>query len=229
MIEIKLDNKTIELQEYMTVDQYQRLQTAKVFEDKIDSKKLLSIYLNVKEEELKDAPLKEVEFIEKIVFNRLTADINEEIIMTFDINGTTYGFENNWKQITWGFWTDLEFFTAENITENIHRIMAILYRPVKSMKGVKYELEPYKSTSVEERAELFKQAPIKAWFGAARVFFYISARYTHNIKNTLEWGNKMKKWIMTGYKTLPQFLQKKLSLDTILDVRLNLPKKMLQE
>lgn len=224
MIDINIGEKTYSIPEYMTVKQYQDLQVKKIFEDKIDSKRLLSIYLDIPEKELSGAYMDQVKFIEEFIYSRITKNINKEVILTFDLSGTTYGFENNWKKLTWGFWTDLEFLSSDDITQNIHNLLAVFYRPVKSMKGKDYVLEPYNSDDIYERGELLKQAPINLWFGASNVFFFISARYTNNIKDTLMWGNKIQKWILTGMKILPKSVQKKLLPDFTSERLWNSPK-----
>lgn len=223
MIEIQLGKKVIKVDSTLTVEQYQKIQLNKLFLNNSSPTKLLSVYLGVDEKEIKNAKKSDVEFIEKFVFNKLTEDITTQIVFTFDYEGTTYGFENDWKKLAWGAWQDLEFLTSEDINQNIHRILAVLYRPVTEFKsgGTKYKIQPYDSDTTEERAELFKKIPVKIWFGAAQVFFYIGSEYTNNIKHTLELKMKIYKLMEKGKMILPKWLQKKLQLDSILLQHLN--------
>jgi len=229
MIEIQLGKKTIKVQDTLTIEQYQKIQLNKLFLDNTNPAKLLALYLGVEEKEIKNAKKDQVEFIESYIFKRLTEGITTEIVFTFDYDGITYGFENDWKKLAWGAWQDLEFLCAEDITSNIHKILAVLYRPVTEMKGKKYKTLPYDSETIEERAELFKQIPAKIWFGAAQVFFYIGSEYTNNIKNTLESQMRIYRLMQKGTTILPKWLQKKLQLGSILQRQLNLQMETLQK
>jgi hypothetical protein len=221
ILEVELGKKKITIDSTMNVEQYQRIQVNKLFLDNPNPSKLLSVYLDVKESEIKNAPKDQVEFIEKIIFSRLTEGVTKDMIFTFDYEGVTYGFENDWKKLAWGAWQDLEFLSSEDITANIHKILAVLYRPVTEMKDTKYKIEPYDSNTTEERAENFKKIPVKIWFGSAQVFFFISSTYISNIKNTMESQMKFHRLMEKGVKIFPKWLRKRLRLDSILARHLN--------
>lgn len=221
MIELQVGKKTYTIEEEMSVEQYQRLQVQKLLENP-DPVKLLSVYMNIHPNELKNASREQVKFVEQFVFNRLTQDINNEMIFTFDYQGITYGFENNWSKLAWGAWQDLEFLSSEDINGNIHRLLSVLYRPVIWMEGTKYKIEPYDANTIEERSELFKKIPIRFWFGAAQLFFCISREYIVNIKSSLDLKMKMYHLMKKAVKIFPKWLRKRLSLDSILTAQLNL-------
>lgn len=222
MITITLGKKEYDIPTEMTVSQYQTIQTQRLFLDNSDPAKLLAAYIGAPLSEIKNAKKDQVKFLEAFVFERLTKDVTKDAIFTFDYEGITYGFENDWKKLAWGAWQDLEFLSSENITDNIHRILSVLYRPVISMNGTKYKIEPYNADTIEERAQLFKNIPIKIWFGAAQLFFFISSKYIDNIKNTMESQMKVYRLMEKGTRVLPKWLQKKLRLDSILQRHLNL-------
>lgn len=222
-ITITLGKKEYEIPFELSVEQYQRIQVQRLFLENNDPAKLLSAYLNIPPNEVKNANQEQVKFLEAFVFERLTKNINKDMIFTFDYQNVTYGFENDWKKLAWGAWKDLEFLSSEDTTGNIHKILSVLYRPVTQMKGTKYKLEPYNADTVEERAELFKKIPVKIWFGAAQLFFFISSNYINNIKNTMESQMKIRRLTMRGMKILPKWLQKRLPLDSILQQPSNSP------
>jgi hypothetical protein len=221
MIEIKIGKKEYTIEDEMTVEQYQRIHVNRVFLEEVRPSKLLATYLGISENELKNANKEQVKFVEQVVFNKMTQDFNKDMIFTFDYKGITYGFENDWKKLAWGAWQDLEFLSSENITENIHKILAVLYRPVTKMKGTKYVIEEYDSNTVEERAEAFQKIPIKIWFGASQLFFFISSRYINDIKNTLEHQMKFHRLMEKGAMIFPKWLREKLRLGSILRRHLN--------
>lgn len=226
MIKVKIGKEEYKIESEMTVEQYQRIQTQRVFLENVRPEKLLSVYLNIPETQLKNANKKDIEFVEAFVFKTLTDNVTKDMVFTFDMEGTTYGFENDWAKLAWGAWKDLEFLSSQDITENIHKILAVLYRPVTEEKGTKYKILPYDADTIEERAELFKKVPIRIWFGAAQLFFFIVKTYTDGIKNTLEFQMKIHRLMTKGTKVFPKWLQKKLRLDFILGRHLNYVKKI---
>lgn len=221
MIEVKIGKNTYQVNDVLTIDQYQRFQRNQKLLNKPTPEKMLSLYLNIDERELKNAKKTDVDFVEKIIYTILSKDIDNTMTFTFDYEGKTYGFENKWESLAWGAWQDLEFLSSENITDNIHRILSVLYRPVIHQEGTKYVIEDYDSSTIESRAETFKNLPINIWFGASQVFFYISKKYTDNIRNTMEWKMTLLTQMEKGIQILPKWLQKRLRPDSILLRHLN--------
>jgi len=221
MIKVKLGKKEYDIPQELSVEQYQRLQVQRLFLDNPDPAKLLATYLDIPISEVKNADKEQVKFIESFIFEKLTKNITKDMIFTFVHDDKTYGFENDWKKLAWGAWQDLEFLSSQDVTENIHKILAVLYRPVTELKGTKYKIEPYNSETIEERAEIFKKIPIKIWFGSSQLFFCISNEFINNIKNSLESKMKIYRLMEKGTKVFPKWLQKKLRLDSILQKQLN--------
>jgi len=226
MIKVKIGKEEFKIESEMTVEQYQRIQTQRVFLENVRPEKLLSVYLNIPEAQLKNANKKDIEFVEAFVFKTLTDNVTKDMVFTFDMEGVTYGFENDWSKLAWGAWKDLEFLSSQDITENIHKILAVLYRPVTEQKGTKYKTLAYDADTIEERAELFKRITIRIWFGAAQLFFFIVKTYTDDIKNTLEFQMKIFRLMNRGTKVFPKWLRKKLRLDFILERHLNSVRKI---
>jgi hypothetical protein len=160
------------------------------------------------------------------IINPVTSVPN--ISYTFDYEGVTYGFENDWKKLAWGAWQDLEFLSSEDITANIHKILAVLYRPVTEMKDTKYKIEPYKSEEIEERAEIMKLVPVSIWLGASVFFLEIVNIYITSIKNSLELTLTIQERTTKAWKMMPKWIQKVLPLDFISPSLTGSQKKMLQ-
>jgi hypothetical protein len=229
MIEIQLNDRIIKVQPEITIEQFQRLQHKEELY-KTSPADLLSMLLNVPVNELKDLPLNQMEFVQSYLMSQMTeTSLKDEIYNIFTHNGVEYGLENDWSKLAWGAWMDMEVFSSEKIEENIHLIMAILYRPVIERKNGKYKIKPYKADEIEDRAYEFRQLPVKYWFGASSFFFLTATIYTNNIKSSLEWTNKMNNWIVKGWEILPKWVKKKLPLDTILVSHSTLQEKTLQK
>ena len=216
MIEIQLNDRVVKVQPEITIEQFQRLQNKEEIY-KTSPPDLLSLFLNVPVNELKDLPVNQMEFVQSYLMSQMTeTSLKDELYNVFTYNGVEYGLENDWSKLAWGAWMDMEVFSAENIEENIHLLMAILYRPIIEKKNGKYKIAPYKADEIEDRAYMFRQLPVKYWFGASSFFFLTATIYTSNIKSSLELTNKTNKMIMKGWEILPKWVKKRLPLDTIL-------------
>jgi len=91
-----------------------------------------------------------------------------EFKSTFKINGVEFGFIPNLNDISTGEYVDLS--THGTTIENMHKVMAVLFRPIKSKDFFgNYDIEPY--TGTKQYAELMKYTPLSIVNGAL-VFFY---------------------------------------------------------
>ena len=229
MIEIRLDDDVIKVKPYMTIEQYQKfLRKEELY--KKSPVDLLSLWLKIPTMEIKDLPVEDVKLVENYITQELSKDFNEDKLYDcFEFESVEYGLENDWSKLAWGAWVDFQVLSAQNIQDNIHSIMAILYRPVlKKDKNGKYEIKPYKASEIQERAELFKELPMRYWLGAASFFFLISTLYINNIKNSLTLTSKLNQWMMKGWKILPKWIKRRLPIGSILLLPSNLRKKTSQ-
>ena len=95
---------------------------------------------------------------------------------TFWLKGTDgveveFGMIPNFDKMSYGEYEDLENYIFDE--KNLHKAMAVLYRPVKFKKKDRYLIHDYEGT--EFMAEVMKNTPLDIVFGA-RVFFYSLAK-----------------------------------------------------
>jgi hypothetical protein len=216
-IELVIDDKVIDVPDLMPLGIYQSLMlTPELYEN--NSPMLISLFTGIPLPELKNMTVDQVNLIEAYLSNKIEIPKDNELVLTFNYNGVEYGLENDWSKLAWGAWVDFEVYSSENIYTNLHKIMAILYRPVitQDSKNLKnYKITPYKSEEIDERAEIMKNVPVQFWLGAAQFFFSIVKTYIENMQDSLESKTKIEKMAMKTWKKLPKFLQKKLPLDSI--------------
>lgn len=215
MIEIQVGKTIKQVNTDLTISQYQNLIKKQTLLQ-TDRLELLSFYLDMPKAKIKNLPKNQVDFVLQYITESITKEKSEELIMTFEHDGVVYGLENDWSKLTWGAWSDFEILSAENLTDNIQHIMAILYRPVVWQKGEKYKIKDYDSEDVLERAQLFYSIPVSYWFSASVFFFRIAEQFITDTNNSLKLVNKINRLILMGWMKLPKFLQKKLPLDFIL-------------
>lgn len=193
VIKIKIDGVEHKVNPQLTVEKYQIItKDPKRFEDQSE---ILSLYLDISADELRDLPVDQISFIDKLLVAH-QMEPSSDLIFTFKHEGVTYGLENDWGNMTWSQWTDMEVFSQpDKLVDSIHIILALLYRPVEKQKGDVYKLVKYKSKEVLDRAEIFKKIPIQLWFSAANFFFLISKESVTNINRSLKRRAKQKERI----------------------------------
>lgn len=212
MIQVKLDDRTININKDLTIDKYQKIQRNPIKYN--DPNEVLSLYLDIEIDELKDLPKDDVKFIENFITEEIVLNDKQNISLTFEHNGILYGLENDWGNIKWGQWVDMEIFSQpDKINDNIHILMSLLYRPVVKQKGVKYTIEPYKSSEVIKRSEIMKSVPVKYWFGCSTFFLLINLQLAENTRNSLEVKMRLNQILKPILRILPQFLRPKLLRD----------------
>jgi hypothetical protein len=102
--------------------------------------------------------------------------------MEFTLGGQTFGFIPNLEDITFGEYVDLDNYMAD--TQELHKTMAILYRPITQRAGKRYDIEQYESA--EKYSELMKQAPMDVVLGATLFFYRLGSDLLLATMNSLE-------------------------------------------
>tara|TARA_R110000744_G_scaffold196593_1_gene315893 strand:+ start:16578 stop:17183 length:606 start_codon:yes stop_codon:yes gene_type:complete len=96
---------------------------------------------------------------------------NSELKNKIVVEGETYGFMPDLSSITIGEYADLEHCIGEGLQDNLHKVMAILYRPITKAKDHWYDIEPYNIETKKVREQIFKKMPAET-VEAALVFFW---------------------------------------------------------
>lgn len=220
MIVVNLGDRKINVDTRLTIKRYQKIQNNPL--KYTNPTEVLSLYLDIEPEELRGLPVDEIKFVESVITQHLDKPKSNDIVLTFELDGVTYGLENDWNNMTWGQWSDLEVFSQQDkINNNIHIIMALLYRPIEVQNGTKYKLKKFKSSEVMERAELFLDLPVNYWFGCATFFLQISTIYIRDIQNSLRVRMLIEKGMKPLRKILPKWLLPKLPQDSTFNLLLN--------
>lgn len=105
--------------------------------------------------------------------NKLSKDIANALkkegtfLQTFTLNGVDYGLIPNFDKISNGEYNDLIKYS--NNDEDLHRLMAVAYRPIKNKDRFQnYTLTTYEGTS--EHAENMKELPMAIANGVVGFF-----------------------------------------------------------
>lgn len=88
----------------------------------------------------------------------------------FEIDEVEYGFMPDLSEITLGEYADIEHHIKDGLEKNMHKIAAVLFRPVTSREGKLYSIQAYKDG--RQRAEKFKKKMNASQVQEALVFFW---------------------------------------------------------
>ena len=103
----------------------------------------------------------------------ITASINEmfkvshKLIPRFKMGGVEFGMIPNFENITQGEFVDLDTYISD--WQEMHKAMAVLFRPITKKVNDKYQIEDYNGSITY--SEVMKHAPLDVVLGAT-VFFY---------------------------------------------------------
>lgn len=141
--------------------------------------KLLEIFCNIPYADLHKLKMSDLNEIVDIIYNALEQDT--ELVKTFTMGDTQFGFIPKLDDMTFGEYIDLDTFISD--WKNINKAMAVLYRPVKAIKGEKYVIEDYRGDNYHD---IMKKMPLNAVFGAIVFFYNLGIDCSKGMMNYLE-------------------------------------------
>jgi hypothetical protein len=149
----------------ITLEQYQRFLALKSEDETFLSQKAVEIFCHVPLVLVDRMPYNTVQRLAKRVFSYFEG--KPSLIMKKALKKRLFGFVPNLEEITLGEYVDLDANIAD--WKNMHRAMAVLYRPVVTEADEYYDIEEYDGTN--KYAETMKEMPLDVVLGAL-VFFY---------------------------------------------------------
>jgi len=191
MIRIKVQGKKYvvpnNLKE-LSIGKFQEINNVKTESEYKKVIEYISLLVGLDEKIIRDIDIDDI----KKLTNHFKFEINKDgpLVEAVKID-RIYKFDNELENMTFGMFVDLTEMTKEpeEIINNIHLIMAILYRPIKKRKLFRRELviEPYDIDSVKERAEYFKNnMMMDKIIGALFFFINLKVKYIESIADYLE-------------------------------------------
>jgi hypothetical protein len=148
----------------ITLDQYQRFARLEGDEEFL-THKMLEIFCGVPLAQLPNVKFASVANVMRHI-NTMFSE-KPSLKTEFKLGEHTFGFIPNLEDITFGEYVDLDNYMSD--VQDLHKTMAVLYRPVTERAGRRYAIEPYESAG--KYADLMKDAPMDAVMGAS-LFFY---------------------------------------------------------
>ena len=191
----------VDIPEYLTIKDYQALQKYKNIDTKFEKLvKVVSTFTNLTYEKIRDLPPGAITEIYEDI-NKLS-DHEDTFYAICEFKGKVLGYQDI-KASSLGSYIDLENLTKEGLDENLHKIAALLYRPItkNTLGGYKwtvknaiklannsvenvfdyYTIEEYNSDKRKEVEKDFLDFPVHILLGALGFFLGSASMYLANI------------------------------------------------
>ena len=193
-------NYQIQVPDYLSIEQYAKMNAYKGDSNFGRLVHIVSALTGLDKEEIRSWDVEALTRVSNLFAD--LADHHNEFHALIEWNGELYGYANI-KQATLGEYIDIESM-SEDLENNLHKVAAILYRPVKKHRfktlsyAVKqkvkmlnnnvenvfdwYEVETYDSKVRKEREEDMKGFPAHILLGAVSFFLSSAVLYLNHIQ-----------------------------------------------
>jgi hypothetical protein len=127
--------------------------------------KMIEIFCGLKGDTILAMRAKSIKDITEVLVDMF----NEKplLVKKFKMNNIEYGFIPMLEDMTFGEYVDLDTYIGD--FENIHKAMAVLYRPVKQTHKEKYLIEDY----IAEDNDIMKDMPMDAVLSSILFFYHL--------------------------------------------------------
>lgn len=183
------------------------------------NQKTIEIFCNIKLKDISRIKIADVTDIINHLNELLSSKTN--LITTFNLGKTKFGFIPKLEDITSGEFIDLENYLKD--TSTFHKAMAVLYRPIISNVSNLYQIEEYKGSDVY--SEQLKQMPLDVVLGSIVFFYTLHNDCVKGLKNyILQQANQeenLKSLLEKNGDGISQFTQQLEEIFSNLNVSLN--------
>lgn len=164
----------------VTLDQYQRYLKIqdKNTDEKFLASKMIEIFCGVKLSDTLKMKYADVDGICNILVDMFNE--KPQLVTKFKMKGVEYGFIPKLDDISLGEYIDLDAFLSD--WDNMHRAMAVLYRPIESKYGDKYSIKDYEAGD----GEVMKDMPLEAVISSIIFFYHLGIDLSQAMMNYLE-------------------------------------------
>ena len=134
---------------------------------------------------LSKVPIKQLREAYNQLGELISTTPNNELSRVIEIDGIEYGFIPDWDDFTLAEFVDLDNYLQDS-WNNMQKIFALLYRPIKSREDNKYIIDTYSLKNIKERRELFNnRLSIDTVYGALVFFCAIGTKHIESMHSSL--------------------------------------------
>lgn len=184
-IKVKVPSKLSEI----TLEQYAKYSEMLIqYEAMKDEKKNPEIFYMLKTIEIfcginyEDGMKIRVQDVKKLVhaMEKLLSE-KPDLIRSFEVGDTTFGFIPQLDDMTFGEYIDVD--TNLGDWNNMHKVIAVLYRPIKKRMGDKYIIDEYKGDLFHDA---MKKTPLDVVFSSLIFFYHLGIDLSNAMTKYLE-------------------------------------------
>ena len=185
----------------ITLEQYQTFvaldEVEGITDREVDTEKL-KIFIGLDDEQINSISENDFQDLVKMVDEALNKP--SEFQQRFKMNDVEFGFHHNLDRMTTAEYVDLMTYNSE--PENLHKLMAILFRPITGKDALgNYTIATYNGS--DKYGEIMKQTPLHIVNGALVFFLNLSKELRKSIlkystDQELAKGNKQQIFGLSG-------------------------------
>ena len=140
--------------------------------------KMIEVFCGLRNTTVRAMKAKSIRDITRI----LTDMFNEkpDLVKQFEMNSITYGFIPDLENMSFGEYIDLDTFIGDS--ENLHKAMGVLYRPITQSYKDKYNIEKYAGDKYEDMVDM----PMDAVLSSILFFYHLGMELSTTMLNSLE-------------------------------------------
>jgi len=164
----------------ITLEQYQKF--LKIQENNEDETflavKMIEIFCGIRGDhimKMKASSIRDITGILTDMFNQ-----KPPLVREFTMKGKEYGFIPKLEDMSFGEYVDLDTYMGD--IENIHKAMAVLYRPITQKYNDKYLIEEYEG----EDEQTMKDMPMDAVLSSIIFFYNLGMDLSRAMLNSLQ-------------------------------------------
>lgn len=165
----------------LTLEQYQAF--IRLFnpdeDDIFTASKMISVFCKIRLSDVLRIKKTSVDELAEHFTNMFEAD--KPLVPRFKLNDTEFGFITNVEEMSLDEYADLDSYMGD--WSNMHKAMAVMYRPITNTKGDKYTIEEYLGSA--NYSEVMKYAPLNVAMGAMLFFYRLSNELQQTTLNYL--------------------------------------------
>lgn len=185
MLRFKIDGKSYEVGEKITIEQYSKIYKVKdLFTEDYFAAKLISTVTDCPLQDLLECPFEDIVYISNFITDRLPKKEDIKFKDRFELDGVKYGFFPNWRELTFAEFIDMDTISTKKTDEllnMLHILAAIMYRPIINERSEHdFDIEKYDLTTLPKRAEHFKKNLDVSYVLGAQFFFIKYAKKFSN-------------------------------------------------
>ena len=193
IVKLKIDDKVTEFKlptswDEVSLGQYSKLMLSIEKEESTEIElmiKSLEALVGIDGGILSKVPIKQLREAYNQLGELISTTPNNELSRVIEIDGIEYGFIPDWDDFTLAEFVDLDNYLQDS-WNNMQKIFALLYRPIKSREDNKYIIDTYSLKNIKERRELFNnRLSIDTVYGALVFFCAIGTKHIENMRSSL--------------------------------------------